>query len=125
MSFWDIVWFIVIAFAFIAYLMVMFSVITDLFRDRTQSGAAKAVWVVGLIVIPFFTSLVYLIARGSGMAERSQRDLRAAQAAQEDYIRSVVGAESPVDQIAHARALLDAGAVTAAEYEQLKAKALA
>ena len=64
MSFWDVVWFIFISFAFVAYLMVMFSILTDLFRDPDTSGWAKAVWVIALIFLPLLTSLVYLIARG-------------------------------------------------------------
>ena len=76
MSFWDIVWFIFISFAFVAYLMVMFSILVDLFRDREESGVMKAVWVVALIVFPLLTALVYLITRGGGMAERQQRRRR-------------------------------------------------
>jgi hypothetical protein len=125
MSFGDVIWFILISFAFVAYLMVMFSIITDLFRDRTQGGFAKAVWVIALIFLPFLTALIYLIARGNGMAERSQRDMRAAQSAQDDYIRSVASPASAADQIAQARQLQESGAISAAEYEQLKAKALA
>ena len=67
MSFWDVVWIIFISFAFVAYLMVMFSILGDLFRDRDTSGFAKAVWVIALIFLPLLTSLVYLIVRGKGM----------------------------------------------------------
>ena len=66
MSFWDVVWFIVISFAFVAYLMVMFSILTDLFRDRETNGWVKAVWILCLIFLPFATALVYLIVRGRG-----------------------------------------------------------
>jgi len=125
MSFWDIIWFIVISFAFIAYLMVMFSIIADLFRDRETGGFAKAVWILALIFLPFLTALIYLIARGGGMAERSAEHARAVQSAQESYIKNVAGTASPVDQVAQAKALLDSGAISAAEYESLKSKALA
>lgn len=125
MSFWDIVWFIVISFAFIAYLMVMFAIITDLFRDRTSSGWAKAAWIVCLIFLPFLTSIVYLVARGPGMADRSQRSAEALQADQAEYIRKVAGSGSPADEIAKAKDLRDAGAITAQEFETLKARALA
>src|SRR5918998_2012394 len=84
MSFWDVVWFIVITFAFAAYLMVMFSIITDLFRDPDASGIAKAAWSVALIFVPFLTAIVYMIARGNAMAERSLQHgqrLRGAQGA--------------------------------------------
>ena len=74
MSFWDIVWFIFITWAFVAYLMVMFQILFDLFRDRNVSGVAKAAWVVGLILLPLITALIYLITRGKGMAERGVRD---------------------------------------------------
>ena len=74
MSFWEVVWFIIISFAFVAYLMVLFSILGDLFRDRGTSGFVKTVWIIALIVFPFLSALIYLIARGSGMAERSARE---------------------------------------------------
>lgn len=125
MSFWDVVWFIFISFAFVAYLMVMFSIITDLFRDRETSGWAKAVWIVLLIFFPLITALVYLIARGSGMTERSMRTAEAMKEQQDSYIREVAGQASPVDQVAKAKAMLDAGAISQSEFDALKAKALA
>jgi SNF family Na+-dependent transporter len=124
MSFWDIIWFIVVSFAFIAYLMVMFSIIGDLFRDHSSSGGAKAVWIVCLIVFPLLTSVVYLITRGSGMAERSVRSAQANERAAESYIRQVAGSSSPADEIAKAKTLLDSGAITAAEFSALKARVL-
>lgn len=124
MSFWDVVWFIVISFAFVAYLMVMFSILTDLFRDPDTSGWAKAVWVIALIFLPLLTSLVYLIARGRGMTERSLKSAEAMKRQQDAYIRETAGKASPVDQIAKAQAMLDSGAITQAEYDTLKAKAL-
>jgi hypothetical protein len=124
MSFWDVVWFIFISFAFVAYLMVVFSIITDLFRDRSVSGVAKAVWVVALIFLPLITSLVYLIVRGRGMAERAARGNQVARQQQDAYIREVAGQTTPADQIAQARAMLDAGAISQSEYDALKTKAL-
>src|ERR1700709_252304 len=100
MSFWDVVWFIFISFAFVAYLMVMFSIISDLFRDREASGIAKAVWIVALIFLPLVTSLVYLITRGNGMAERAARGAEVAKQHQDAYIRQVAGQNTPTDQIA-------------------------
>jgi hypothetical protein len=124
MSFWDVVWFIFISFAFVAYLMVMFSILTDLFRDPDTSGWAKAVWVIALIFLPLLTSLVYLIARGRGMTERSMKSAEAMKRQQDAYIRQAAGKASPVDEIAKAQAMLDSGAITQAEYNTLKAKAL-
>jgi cytochrome c-type biogenesis protein CcmH/NrfG len=124
MSFWDIVWFIFISFAFVAYLMVVFTILTDLFRDRDTSGWAKAVWVVALIVLPLVTSLVYLVARGRSMSERAGRQAEELKQQQDAYIKEVAGKPSPADQIARARSMLDAGAITQTEYDRLKEKAL-
>ncbi|HET9633972.1 MAG TPA: SHOCT domain-containing protein [Terrabacter sp.] len=128
MSFWDIIWFIVVFFAFTAYLMALFWILTDLFRDRELSGWLKAVWIVFLVVFPLITALVYLIARGHGMSERSAQQYAEAQKAQDEYIRSVAGsngAASGAEQIAKAKELLDSGAITPDEYAALKQKALA
>ena len=125
MSFWDIVWFIFISFAFVAYLMVMFTILTDLFRDTETSGFAKAVWVVALIFLPLLTSLVYLVSRGRGMAERASRSAQEMREQQDAYIKEVAGsAATPADQIAKARQMLDSGVITQEEYDRLKEKAL-
>ena len=124
MSFWDIIWFIVVSFAFIAYLMVMFSIIADLFRDRSASGFAKAVWIICLIFLPFLTSIVYLIARGSGMAERSYRSAQANEQATAAYVREVAASSSPADEIAKAKTLLDSGAISEQEFSALKSRVL-
>ena len=126
MSFLDVLWFIIISFAFVAYLMVLFSIIGDLFRDHGTSGVAKAVWIFCLIFAPFLTAIIYLIARGDGMATRHNAAVREVREAQDAYIRDVAGGgTSPAEQIAHAKQLLDSGAITQPEYEALKAKALA
>ena len=125
MSFWDIVWFIFITWAFVAYLMVMFSIIGDIFRDPELSGVGKAVWMIALIFLPFLTAVVYLISRGRSMAERSMRAAAIHRQQQDDYIRDVAGKASPTEQITQARALLDSGAISQPEYDILKTKALA
>lgn len=125
-SFWDFFWFTVSFFLLMAYLVVLFQILTDLFRDKGVSGAMKAVWVFCLIFFPIITSLVYLIVRGQGMAERNVAAVQAAQADTEAYIRSVSsGNGSPADEIARAKGLLDAGAISQAEFDALKARALA
>lgn len=125
MSFWDILWFIIISFAFIAYLMVMFNIVIDLFRDRDLSGWWKAVWILFLIIAPFLAAIIYLIARGGGMASRQMAAVSSAQAAQEAYIKDVAAqSAAPADQIAQAKSLLDSGAITQSEFDALKAKAL-
>ncbi|MFD4179498.1 hypothetical protein [Rhodococcus sp. NPDC058514] len=123
-SFWDFLWLIIVMFAFVAYLILLFSIIGDLFRDRKLSGWWKAVWVFFLIFAPFITALVYLIARGGSMTERSVEAARQFKDEQDQYIKSVAG-KSPADQIADAKALLDGGTITEAEFASLKAKALA
>ena len=125
-SFWDFFWFTISFFLLMAYLVVLFQILTDLFRDKDTSGWLKAVWVFFLIILPLITSLVYLIARGQSMAERNIAAVRTAQASQEEYIRSVSGGGgSPSDEIARAKGLLDSGAISQAEFDALKAKALA
>src|SRR6185312_12259999 len=123
-SFWDIIWFIIVSFAFIAYLMVLFNIIIDLFRDRDVSGWVKALWMIALIIFPFLTAIVYLIARGQGMATRQVGAMQQAQVAQDEYIKSVASS-SPADQIAQAKSLLDSGTISQAEFDALKQKALA
>ena len=125
MSFWDIVWFLFISFAFIAYLMVLFSIFTDLFRDSETSGFVKAVWIVLLVLLPLVTSLVYVIARGPGMARRNAESMARARKDQETYIRDVAAQGSrPAEEIARARELLDANLISQAEFDRLKEKAL-
>ncbi|HWL77105.1 SHOCT domain-containing protein [Microbacterium sp.] len=123
-NFWSLIWWFLWAFVFIAYLMALFAIIGDLFRDHKLNGWWKAVWIIFLVFVPFLTALVYLIARGQGMAERSQKEAQAAQAAADSYIKQVAGS-SPAEEIAKAKSLLDAGTITQEEYEHLKARALA
>lgn len=123
-SFWDIIWWFLWAFFFVAYLFALFAVISDLFRDHKLNGWFKALWIVFLIFVPFLTLVVYLIARGKGMAERGAKDASELKRAQDAYIQSVAGSASPADEIAKAKSLLDAGTITQAEYDALKAKAL-
>lgn len=121
---WDAIWWFLTIFVFVAYLMALFSIITDLFRDRKLGGLAKAVWLLLLIFLPFLTALAYLIIRGKGMGERATQQADDARAATEAYVRSVAG-NSPSAEIAQAKQLLDSGAITAEEYAKLKSAALA
>lgn len=124
-SFWDLIWWFLAVFIFISYLFVLFSVIGDLFRDRKLNGWAKAVWVILLVVFTVPTVLVYLIVRGRGMGERTQAQAARYEEAQAAYIKSVAGQTlTPADEIAKAKALLDAGTISQAEFDRLKVKAL-
>lgn len=120
---WGAIWFFFWAFAILAYLIALFNVVIDLFRDHKLGGWAKAVWILFLIAVPFITVLIYLIARGSGMAERGAKEVKQAQDANTQYIREVAG-HSSSDEIAKAKQLHDAGTISDAEFESLKAKAL-
>ncbi|CAJ1578889.1 PLDc N-terminal domain-containing protein [[Mycobacterium] wendilense] len=123
-SFWGLIWYSLVIFAFIAYLLILFNIIVDLFwRDHKTSGWLKAIWVVFLIVFPYLTALVYLIARGRGMAERAREAAQSAQRQTDEYIRQAAG-RSPAQEIADAKNLLETGTITQAEFDTLKAKAL-
>lgn len=124
-SFSDWFWLLIWTFVFVCYLMVLFQIIIDLFRDKDLSGWWKALWIIFLIIFPFLAALVYLIARGRGMAERRAGEMQQAQAATDQYIQSVASKSSPADQIASAKALLDSGAISQEEFDKLKQKALA
>lgn len=123
-NFWDLIWWFLLVFVFFSYLMALFSVIGDLFRDHTLAGGWKAVWIIFLIFVPFLTVLVYLIARGKGMTERSVNQAKQYKSAQDDYIKQVAGT-SPTEEISRAKTLLDQGAITQTEFDQIKSKALA
>ena len=122
-NFWDLIWLMLSAFLFIAYLMILFQIIVDLFRDSELGGGSKVLWIIGLVFIPMLTAIIYIIARGKGMAARQQASLQKAKADTETYIKEVAG-KSPAADIAEAKALLDAGTITQAEFDKLKAKAL-
>lgn len=112
-------------FIFLAWFMCLFWVFADLFRSRDLGGFAKTLWILFIIVLPILGMLIYLIARGHGMAERATEQQREMQRSQDEYIKSVSGSgSSPADQISSAKSLLDSGAISQAEFDSLKAKAL-
>ena len=125
MGFAEFFWFLLWTYFFVAYLVVLFRIIGDLFRDRDLSGGMKAVWFIGLLVVPFLSVVIYLIARGDGMANRQMQAARQAQGEADQYIQNVAGRANSAEQIASAKGLLDAGTITQVEFERLKAKALA
>ena len=123
-NFWDLVWLIFSSFIFISYLIILFQIVVDLFRDPDLGGGSRAIWIIGLIFLPVFTAIVYVLSRGRSMSERQRASVQKARSETENYIREVAG-KSPADQIATAKSLLDAGTITQEEYAKLKAKALA
>lgn len=123
-NFWEILWLILSTFFLITYLIVLFQIIIDLFRDREIGGLARAIWVIALIFLPMLTALAYLLTRGSGMGRRQIAANQEARAEAETYIRNVAGT-SPAEQIARASSLFKEGVISEAEFNTLKAKALA
>ncbi|GAA1636264.1 SHOCT domain-containing protein [Catellatospora bangladeshensis] len=112
-------------FLFVIWFWLLIMVFADLFRDHEASGWVKALWVILVIVLPYLGVLLYLIVRGRGMAQRNLKQQQAMKQQMDAQIRAAVGTGmSPTDQIAQAKALLDTGAITPAEFETLKAKAL-
>ncbi len=122
-NFWDLMWLILSTFVFVAYLLILFQIVADLFRDSELGGGSKALWLIGLIFVPMLTALIYVITRGTGMANRQRAAIERSKSEAESYIRQVAG-KSPAEQIADAKALLDAGTITQDEFAKLKAKAL-
>lgn len=120
---WDLLWYTLTVFFFVAYLLVLFQIIGDLFRDRSMSGLVRVLWIIFLVVLPYVTAFLYILTRGRGIAERQAAAHDSARAATDQYIKDVTGT-SPAAQIAEAKALLDAGTISTAEYDTLKAKAL-
>ena len=119
-AFWTILW----IFIWIMWLFLLFRVILDIFRSHDIGGFAKALWLIFVLILPFLGVFVYVIARGHGMGSRQAVQVRGAS---DDYLASVIGTgtESSATAIARAKQLLDDGAITEAEYEQLKSAALA
>jgi ABC-type multidrug transport system fused ATPase/permease subunit len=125
MTFWDFVLFLFYSYLLVAYLIIMFQIIADIFRDPDLGGGMKALWFIGLVILPVIIAVVYLITRSRGMAERQAQRMQRRQGETEGYIQSVAARANPAEQISSAKALLDAGTITQPEFEVMKAKALA
>jgi len=123
-SFFNILESIVVIFIFAMYLMILFSVIGDLFRDHETSGVVKALWILFFLLAPFLSLLIYLIARGSGMQKRALAASQQQQQQYNEYVKSVAGQGDPAQQIAKGKELLDAGTISQEEFDAIKTKAL-
>ena len=121
--FWSILWF----YFLLIWLMILFHILSDLFRDHSLSGVAKTLWVLFLVFLPFLGAIVYMITRGKGIAERDAAQQQQAQQQFDDDVRNAAAPSeaTPADQIARAKELLDAGTIDQSEFDRLKAKALA
>jgi len=121
--FLEVLWTMIIFFAWVAWFWILITCFADLFRRHDIGGWGKAAWVVFLIVVPFLGVLVYLIAQHDGMRERSVKQAEAQQAAFDRYVRETAGGSAA--EIAKAKELLDSGAISQAEFDAIKAKAVA
>jgi hypothetical protein len=124
-TFGDVMWTMFVFFAWILFFWMLFGVFGDLFSRHDISGWAKAGWTLFVIVLPFLGIFVYLISQGKQMGERALEKAQAQQTQMDDYVRTVASSGSPTEEIAKGKELFDAGAISQAEYDQLKAKALA
>jgi hypothetical protein len=123
--FLDVFWTILIFFVWVAWFMLLFRVIGDVFRRHDIGGGAKVLWLIFVILVPFLGVFIYLIAESKGMAERSMKEVEAQQQATDAYIQSVAGSGGAAAEIDKAKQLLDSGAISQAEFEAIKQKALA
>jgi hypothetical protein len=122
--FLNVLWDILIVFAWFLFIWIAIVVFTDLFRRRDISGWGKAAWVIFIVILPWIGALAYLIFNHDGMADRSEKQTHAAQAQFNEYVRQAAGTGGPASEIDTAKKLLDSGAITQAEFEAIKAKAL-
>jgi hypothetical protein len=124
-TFLDAFWTMLVFFLWIAWFMLLFRVIADIFRRRDIGGGAKALWLIFVIVLPFLGVFVYLISQNDGIVERQIEQAQAQRAQMDDYVRSVAPGGGAAAEIEKAKGLLDSGAISQAEYDAIKAKALA
>lgn len=122
--FLDVLWTMLIFFAFVIWIWLLITVFADIFRRRDASGVAKALWIVFVIVAPYLGVFVYLIVEHQGMAERNMRTMQAQQEQFDEYVRSVATSEGPAAEIERAKGLLDSGAISQSEFDAIKQRAL-
>jgi general stress protein CsbA len=123
--FLDVLWTMIIFFCWVAWIFVLIRIFGDIFRRHDTSGWVKAAWIVFVIVLPFLGVLIYLIANGKEMARRDMDQAQATRAEFDSYVKSVAASEGPAAEIEKAKGLLDSGAITQAEFDAIKARALA
>ncbi len=123
--FLEVFWTMLVFFAFIVWIWLLFTVIADIFRRHETSGFVKVLWLIFIIVIPYFGVFIYIIIEHKGMSERAIKQQEAAKSEFDQYVQSVAAKDDPTQQIAKAKELLDSGTITQAEFDQMKQKALA
>jgi hypothetical protein len=123
--FLEVFWTMLIFFAFVVWIWILFTVLADIFRRHDTSGFSKVLWIIFIIILPYLGVFIYLIAEHTGMTERAMKQQEAAQAQVDKYVQSVAVKGDPAEQIAKAKTLLDSGTITQAEFDAIKQKALA
>ena len=123
--FLEVFWTMLIFFGFVVWIWILFTVMIDIFRRHDTSGFMKVLWIIFIIVLPYFGVFVYLIVEHKGMTERAVKQQKDAQSQFDQYVQSVAAKRDPTEQIAKAKQMLDSGAINQAEFEQIKQKALA
>jgi hypothetical protein len=124
-TFLDVFWSMLVFFLWIAWFLLLFRVIGDIFRRRDIGGGGKTLWLIFVIVLPFLGVFIYLVSQNDGIVERQLEDARAQRAQMDEYVRSVGGSGGAAAEIEKAKALLDSGAISQSEFDAIKAKALA
>jgi hypothetical protein len=124
-TFIDALWNMLIFFLWVAWFILLFHIVADVFRRRDASGGKKTLWLIFILFVPFLGVFVYLIANSDDMARRNIEQAAAAKADMDEYVRSVAAEGGAAAEIERAKQLLDSGAINQSEYEALKAKALA
>ena len=122
--FLNILWTTLIFFAWVIFIWIAITVLIDVFRRHDLSGWGKAAWTIFIVILPWIGVLVYLIAQHEGMAERRAKDVATSQAQFDDAVRTAAGTGGAASEIEKAKQLLDSGAITQAEFEAIKSKAL-
>ena len=123
--FWGLLWTTLIFFAWVVFIWIAITVLIDVFRRHDISGWGKPTWVVFVVIIPWIGVLVYLIVNHDGMGERTMKEAQASQAQFDEYVRTTAGSGGAAAEIEKAKQLLDRGAISQAEFDAIKAKALA
>ena len=123
--FLDVLWTMFVFFAFIIWFWILITVFADIFRRKDTSGFSKVLWMIFVIAVPYLGVFIYLIANHEGMTERSMKQAQAQQAQMDQYVKSVAGSGGAAAEIEKAKGLLDSGAISQAEFDSIKAKALA
>ena len=123
--FLDVMWTMLVFFAWVIWFWLLITVFGDVFRRTDLSGWGKAGWIIFVIVLPYLGVLIYMIAQHDGMEQRNMAQVQQSKAQMDDYVRTVAASADPAEQIAKGKSLLDQGAITQAEYDTLKQKALA